>query len=162
MTRRELNRLADRLAAGARRTVLRNGHHEPTVYLEISGVPIYTAVSLASPKEKALVRELLEILARGGAQVCGLIGEGWRATMPQATAWLKRARTLSTMPGRQEVLFVEVACPAGHALRVFAIEKRGAVVSLRPEYWGESAGSRFLTALPWRKRRGLREKNKVS
>jgi hypothetical protein len=156
--RQELETLAHGLARVARRSFLREGHHPPTVYLLVSERVVSIGVPMSSEEDKAGIRAFLEMAARDGADACAFIFEAWsgggdRQKLAEALAWRQAGRSLADMTGRREVLVVQVASPAGLAIRQFVIARSGGRVTLKAQRSGKSrtvAFSAFLSGLPWR------------
>ena len=163
MTLRELRAWAKRLAATAAAIRAQHGECQPTALVVVNGLPFSLDVVLQSEEDKQSLRLLFEVAARGGAEACALVAEGWRFggdehKLTRASQHALRGGSLATLRGRQEILFVHAMSACGEDLRVFEVTKRG---SLRRSSRGPSASgamSRFLTALPWRvdQRHGLR------
>ncbi|MEX2224285.1 MAG: hypothetical protein WEG40_21070 [Candidatus Rokuibacteriota bacterium] len=141
----------DDLVAGARRAFLEEGSHPVTacIYLP-GGTPLRFEAPSGSPENLAIIRQLFEIAARGGAEACAVVSEGWSVQgVERALAWKKRGRSLAEAPGRSEILIVAIASPAGlldHRLR---IRRAGARVTLEDLGANTMTVSRFLTDLPW-------------
>jgi len=149
MTRRELKALADFLVKTAQRTFFEEGGHSTTLYFRIAGKPFTIAATVTSEDDRAYVRALFDVLARGGAEVCGIITEGWSVRgIERALRWRCAGRPLRELPGRREVLIIDVACAAGHERREFLIDRSGRQPRLGR--LSVAAGfSQFLIGLPW-------------
>jgi len=127
----------------------------PTALVVVQGVPIATEMVLADDEDRARLRAYFEMAARGGAEACALVAEGWTARVSTAARTLATQpglRSLSEVPGHREVLFVHAVSPQGAAIRVFRIVRRRKRVALvaDPELsTDDDLVSRFLTGLPW-------------
>ena len=150
----------DTLAAGARRTFLEHGSHPVTACIYLAGgTPLRFEAPSGSSENLAIVRQLFEMAARGGAEACAVVTEGWSVEgVERALAWKKRGRSLADVPGRSEILVVAIASPAGLMDHRYRIRRAGARVTL--EDLGDNAMSfnRLLTGLPWPVRPGPRGK----
>jgi hypothetical protein len=148
-----LNALLDRLAAEARRTFLEEGAHPVTAWIYLPGGPPFRFEAPSGSAENLeLIRRLFEMAARGGAEACGLVAEGWRVEgVERAVGWRKRGRSLADMPGRAEVLTVQAVSPAGQVGRCYRVRRAGArVVLQQPDDDPEAlVFSRLVTNLPW-------------
>lgn len=129
------------------------GECSPTALLVVNRVPIAIDIILQSTEDRRTLRRLFEIVARGGAEACALVAEGWQAggtsgKLARALQHASEGRSLAELPGRREVLFVHAVSPAGEAVRVFAIGKGGPLRRL-PGDGGQPFVNRFLSELPW-------------
>lgn len=163
LNRAELEQWADRLAETAGDMRRERGESSPTAILVVNRVPIAIDVILQSTEDKLTLRRLFEIVARGGAEACALVAEGWQAggtprKLARALQHANEGGSLAELPGRREVLFVHAVSPAGEAVRVFAIGKGGRL-RRRPGDDGQPFVNRFLSELPWAMKR-LTERRK--
>jgi hypothetical protein len=155
-TRSVLVTYLERLTRAARRAFPNRDHGETSAQLVIGGFPITFDVPNA-PEARAGLRALLEVAVRGGAEMCSIVEEAWMAggdldIMARIEAWRKSGRSLEEFPGRQEVLLIEAASPAGHLRREFLIVRQGETVRLKPSprVPGITAGfDPLLVGLPW-------------
>jgi len=81
------------------------------------------------------------------------VAEGWHAggtprKLARAIEHANAGRSLAELSGRREVLFVHAISPAGEAVRVFGIGKRGRLRRL-PRSHAQPLVNRFLSELPW-------------
>ncbi len=151
---RELRAWAERLAATAVEMRAERGQCPPTALLVVDRVPLSMDAVLGSDDDKRTLRALFEVAARGGAEACGLVAEGWRfggneRKLQRAMRHALDGQSLADLPDRREILFVHVVSAIAEVLHVFEITKRAALKRVRSEPSGAGILSRFLTALPW-------------
>src|SRR5262245_54678998 len=107
----ELEQWADRLAETAVEIRRERGQCFPTALLIVNRVPIPIDVILQSTEDRHTLRSLFEIMARGGAEACALVAEGWQAggtprKLARAMQHASAGHSLAELAGRKEVLFV--------------------------------------------------------
>ena len=151
--RSNLEALADWLAATAKKIFLEDGEHGATAHIWVKGYPLFVGVT-GSEDGKDALRALLEMAARGGADGCGVVTEGWASggdpeSLARAVAWRASGRSLEKLPGRTEMLCIGLASPAGIEHREFEIQRAGSKVRLRKQPPTEPYLNRFLSDLPW-------------
>jgi hypothetical protein len=155
MTPNELGLWVGQLGENAMEVLATRDGGPPTALVVVQGVPIATEMVLAGEEDKALRRAYFEMAARGGAEACALVAEGWSARI-SATARPLAARpgltSLAEVAGRREVLIIHAVSPQGEATRVFRIVRRRDRVALVVDPQLSAADdmvSPFLTGLPW-------------
>jgi hypothetical protein len=124
-----------------------------TALLVVNRVPLAMDAVLRSDDDKQTLRAFFEVAARGGAEACGLVAEGWRVggterKLRRAIRHALDGRSLADLRGRREILFVHAVSARAEILHVLEITKRGALRRASTDPSGPVL-SRFLTALPW-------------
>jgi hypothetical protein len=148
-------------ARSARRDFTQQDHQATSAQVVIDGFPITFEVP-NSPDARMGLRALFQVVARGGAEICSVVEEAWMAggdldIMAKIEAWRRSGRSLEEFPGRQEVLMIEAASPAGHLRREFLVAREGKTVRFRPtpRAPGITPGlDPLLAGLPWPGPRG--------
>jgi hypothetical protein len=116
MTPNELGLWVGQLGENAMEVLATRDGGPPTALVVVQGVPIATEMVLAGEEDKALRRAYFEMAARGGAEACALVAEGWSARI-SATARPLAARpgltSLAEVAGRREVLIIHAVSPQG-------------------------------------------------
>lgn len=163
LNRSELEQWADRLAETAGEIRRERGECSPTALLVVNRIPIAIDAILQSTEDRHTLRSLFEIVARGGAEACALVAEGWQAggtprKLARAMQHASADRSLAELSGRREVLFVHAISPAGEAVRVLGIGKGGRLRRL-PSDHAQPFVNRFLRELPWATKRLAKRRN---
>ena len=154
MGARELATWARRLAATATEIRAERGECPPTALVVVNRVPFSLDVLLHTDDDKQALRRLFEVAARGGAEACALVAEGWefggnRSGLRRAIRHALEGESLADLRGRRQIVFVHAVSASAEEFRLFDITRRG---RLRRASGGRSAAgalSRFLTGLPW-------------
>ena len=151
--RSNLEAMADWLAATAKKIFLEDGEHGTTAHIWVERYPLFVGVT-GSEDGKDALRALLEMAARGGADGCGVVTEGWASggdpeSLARALAWRASCRSLRQLPGRKEMLCIGLASHSGIEHREFEIQRAGSKVRLRKQPPTEPYLNRFLSDLPW-------------
>jgi hypothetical protein len=123
-----------------------------TALLVVNRVPLAMDAVLRSDDDKQTLRAFFEVAARGGAETCALVAEGWRVggterKLRRAIRYALDGHSLADLRGRREILFVHAVSARAEILHVFEITKRGALRRASADPSGPVL-SRFLTALP--------------
>ena len=166
MNRRQLGAWAETLVATAADIRSAEGRCPTTALLIVAGAAFSLDVVLESDDDKRALRALFEVAARGGAQACALVAEAWRyggstERLETAVRHTLNGRSLASLPGRQDVVFVHALSPAAEIVRILEVTPDGTLRRARAGSSRSGILSRFLTGLPWPERpNGGRRSNK--